>query len=134
MSTQKKRTRKRKSRYQRGEYVSNKTGLVCKYRSGWEAKYMEFLDSSDQIKTWLYESFHIDYISNKKTGKTRKYIPDFRIEYTDGQVEIVEIKPSRKVNKPTVQKKLLAAQDWCNHHGVTLKIITEIELKKLGIL
>ena len=133
--TKRKRTkRRRKGHYHRGEYTSKKTGQVCKYRSGWEEKYMTYLDSHDQVISWSYESLSIDYVSNKKTGKTRRYIPDFRIEYLDGRTELVEIKPLRKVNKPTVQKKLLAAQAWCNDHGISLKIITEIELKNLGLL
>jgi hypothetical protein len=95
---------------------------------------MEFLDSTGDVGTWSYESFSIEYISNKRTGKVRRYIPDFRVEYTDGRVEIIEIKPKRKLMKPTIQKKILAAQDWCSSHGVTFRILTEIELKAIGVL
>lgn len=95
---------------------------------------MEHLDGDPDVSSWLYESFTIDYVSNKRTGKVRRYIPDFRVEYADGSVEIVEVKPSRKLHKPTVQKKLLAAQVWCADHGAILRIITEIELKAIGSL
>lgn len=126
--------KKRRSRYKRGEYTSLKSGQVCKYRSGWEAAYMAHLDDNADVKSWGYECFHIEYLSNKSTGKMRKYIPDFRIERTDGSVELVEIKPSKKLCKPTVQKKIRAAQDWCSINGVVFRIITEIELKNLGLL
>jgi len=129
-----KRTKKKGGRYKRGEYSSIKSGQTCKFRSGWEKVYMEHLDADPDVSTWQYESFSIDYVSNKRTGKIRRYIPDFRVEYTDGSIEIVEIKPSRKLQKPTVQKKLLAAQVWCADHGAILRIMTEIELKAIGVL
>ena len=95
---------------------------------------MEFLDRSAVIKTWGYETLKIPYVSNKKTGKIRMYYPDFRVEYLDGTVEIVEIKPSKRLKQVTVIKKIAAAKDWCSAHSAAFVIITEIELKGLGLL
>jgi hypothetical protein len=128
------RKKKRKGRYHRGIYISKKTGQECKFRSGWEEKYMVFLDSSPDVLTWSYESLSIDYVSNKKTGKLRRYIPDFQVTYQDGRLEVIEIKPQRRLTKLAVRKKLDAAQIWCSNNSIELKIITEIELKNLGIL
>ena len=133
-SKRSRRRRRRKGHYHRGSYTSQKSNLTCKYRSGWEEKYMRFLDNCEEVTAWYYESFSIEYVSNLKTGRVRRYIPDFKIEYADGRTEIVEIKPLKRLSKPTVQKKLNAAQVWCNDNRAVLKIITEIELKNLGIL
>jgi hypothetical protein len=130
----KRKRRKRKGHYITGTYTSTKTGAACKYRSGWELKFMEYLDGEASVKTWWYEAFTIDYISNKKTGRVRRYIPDFKIEYDDGRIEVVEIKPSKRLTRPTVVKKLEAAGIWCRDHGVALRVITERELKGLGLL
>ena len=65
----KKKKRRRKSRYHRGEYTSVKTGQLCKYRSGWEQKYMEHLDANPDVVEWSYEKLIIEYISNQKTKK-----------------------------------------------------------------
>lgn len=129
-----KRKRKKRSRYHRGEYTSLKTGQVCKYRSGWEEKYMRHLDADPDVKIWRYEPFHIDYLSNKRTGKVRKYYPDFLVCYSDGTSCLVEIKQKRKVDNPTVCKKTAAGKGWCEEHGSTYVLLTEIELKELGLL
>lgn len=138
MATIKRPKRRRKTgragHYITGSYASVLTGKTCKYRSGWELKFMEFLDRSAVIKTWGYETLKIPYISNKKTGKIRTYYPDFCVEYLDGTIEIVEIKPSKRLKQVAVQKKIAAAKDWCGAHSAAFVIITEIELKGLGLL
>lgn len=133
MAKVKRTRRKRKRHYHTGAYTS-KVGNVCKYRSGWELKYMEYLDASPDVLSWSYESIKIPYVSNVRTKKVRNYLPDFCVEYVDGHKEIVEIKPSRRVHQVKVQKKLLAAGDHCRAHGLALVIITEVELKGLGLL
>lgn len=133
MLTKRKR-RKRKSRYHRGEYTSTKTGQVCHYRSGWELSYLQWLDLNPLVSAYTYEPFKIPYVSNVKTGKTRGYIPDVLIELVDGDKFLVEIKPARKVMQATVQKKLTAGKLWCLEHGALMVVITEIELKSLGLL
>lgn len=130
----KKRKRKRKGHYHTGVHASPKTGLTCKYRSGWESSYMQYLDASPDVITWAYESIVIPYVSNKKTGKLRNYHPDFLVTYADGHIELVEVKPARRVHQVKVAKKLLAAGDWARAHGVALVVITEVELKQLGLL
>jgi len=129
----KKKRKKRKSRYKRGTHSSPIAG-ECKYRSGWEQKYMEYLDSDPNIVAWSYEKLAIEYVSNQRTKKIRKYYPDFQVEYKDGKKIIVEIKPSRKLGQATVVKKIRAAKEWCTAHDLTYKILTEIELKDMGLL
>lgn len=135
MATPKKTKKKRKRRghYNRGEYISPIAGL-CKHRSGWELTYMKYLDNNPEVVNWSYEKIVIEYISNLRTKKIRKYIPDFYVEYSDGHCEIVEIKPKRKLDQAIIKKKLDAAVKWCRENGLIYKIITEIQLRDLGIL
>lgn len=128
-----KRKRKRKSHYHRGTHVSPIAG-ECKYRSGWEQKYMVHLDENPDVVTWSYEKLIIEYVSNQKTKKVRKYYPDFQVEYKDGKKVVIEIKPSRKLEQATVVKKIRAAMAWCTMHDLTYKILTEIELKDMGLI
>jgi hypothetical protein len=130
----KRRRRKRRSHYHTGLYVSAKTGQQCKYRSGWEFSYMQHLDGDHTVVTWAYESVVVPYVSNVKTGKLRKYHPDFLVTYVDGSQELVEIKPAKRVHQAKVAKKLVAAGDWARAHGWELVIITETELRLLGLL
>lgn len=131
----KKRKRKRKKRaYKTGVYVSKKTGQECSYRSGWEGKYLEYLDNDPDVISFKYEPFEIEYISNKKTGRVRKYIPDIIVERTSNGTTLEEVKPSNRLDRPTVVKKHAAAERWCEEHEMAFRVITEVELKGLGVL
>lgn len=95
---------------------------------------MKYLDEDPDTASWTYESIVIEYVSNVKTGKRRKYYPDFYVELATGEKQLIEVKPTRKLAQRTVKKKLVAAEEWCKQHQMTLKIITERELKELGLL
>ena len=125
--------RKRRGHYHRGTHISPVAG-ECKYRSGWEQKYMVYLDENPNVASWSYEKLVIEYMSNQKTKKIRKFYPDFQVEYKDGTKVVIEIKPSRKLQHMTVIKKVRAAKEWCTAHNVTYKVLTEIELKDMGLI
>ena len=133
MKAKKPRTRRKRRHYHTGTYVS-RDGQSCKYRSGWELAFMKYLDENDDVFVWSYESLVIPYVSNAKTGKVRNYHPDFWIEWENGQGEIVEIKPSKRVGQVKIQKKIKAAEEYCRAHHLTFRVITEVELKGLGLL
>ena len=95
---------------------------------------MKHLDQDEETSFWSYEEVVIEYVSNKKTGRKRKYYPDFYVELKNGDRHIIEVKPTRKLAQRVVKKKLVAAEEWCQKHQMVLKIITERELKELGLL
>lgn len=131
---QKKKSKKRKKRrYKTGEHHSQKlTNGPAKYRSGWEAKYMVWLDENPHVVSYEYESVRISYISNYKTGKTRLYTPDFLVVWDDGKRILVEIKPNKKLDQLTIRRKADAAKTWCSEHDAIYEFITEDTLKELG--
>lgn len=129
-----KKRRRRKKRYHTGSYTSTKTGQECHYRSSWELSYLKHLDADPTVKEFLYETVVIPYVSNLRTKKVRRYYPDFFVSYADGRKVLVEIKPKRRLSLARVQKKLAAAEAFCRVHGMALVVLTEHELKGLGLL
>lgn len=130
---QKKKTKRRKKRYKTGEHQSPKlTNGPAKYRSGWEVKYMVWLDENPHVVSYEYEGVRISYVSNYKTGKTRLYSPDFLVTWDDGKKVLVEIKPTKKIDLLTVQKKAEAAKVWCSEHDAIYEFVSEDTLKELG--
>jgi hypothetical protein len=95
---------------------------------------MEYLDASSDVLTWHYEALAIEYTSNVRSGKKRKYYPDFTVTMLDGTMRVIEVKPKRKLEQAIVIKKAIAAKEWCRTHGATYEILTEVELKVLGLL
>jgi hypothetical protein len=126
--------KRKKRRYHTGIHVSPKTGQECRYRSGWELAYLQHLDADPGVVGYRYEDVKIPYVSNVRAGKVRHYWPDFLVQRTDGQQLLIEIKPKRKLDQDRVQKKLRAAEAWCQAHRVTFQVLTEVELKLLGLL
>lgn len=129
-----KRKKRRRHGYITGVHNSSKSSNPIKFRSGWEQKYCLHLDADASVASYEYEPFAIPYVSNKRTGKLRRYFPDFLVFYDDGHTELVEIKPKKRLHQPRVHKKVSAASDWAKANNVTLKILTEIELSALGVL
>jgi hypothetical protein len=123
----------RKRAYKTGVHQSPKAG-ECHYRSGWELKYMLYLDENADVVTYSYEKLVIRYVSNQKTNRMRRYIPDFDVTFSDGKRLVVEIKPSNKLNRPTVMRKIRAGEMWCRDNDVEFAVLTEIDLKSMGVL
>ena len=95
---------------------------------------MNALDGDKTVESYQYECMTIEYISNAKTGRIRRYIPDFFVTRTDGSKELIEVKPSKRLVQRNVQKKLSAAEDWCRMNGIVFRVITEVHLKQMGLM
>lgn len=109
----KKRKRKKDGRYKTGIHVSAKCLNEMKYRSGWELIVAIHLDEDDLVESYEYEPIAIEYISNVRSGKVRRYYPDFLVNYKDGTRLLVEVKRLNQLNNLIVQKKAQAAEQWC---------------------
>jgi len=95
---------------------------------------MAHLDADPAVKTWGYECLEIRYVSAPRSGRVRVYLPDFLVELADGRRLVVEIKPAKRVDRPTNVKKFAAARAWCPANSAEFVVVTEVELKALGIL
>lgn len=114
--------------------MSPKLTNVCEYRSGWERALMGWFDQEPTVLSYAYEAVKIPYLSSPRARKFRNYLPDFLVELADGRRVLVEVKPSKKLGHAQVRKKLAAAQVWCDERGIALQVITEVDLRLLGVL
>lgn len=110
-------------------------------RSKWEAAYMNALDLSNLVHKWTSEpkNLNISYVS-PIDKKVHKYWPDFLVQYTDGTIEILEIKPLKEVlpsHAGTHYDKLMliknrakweAAEHLAKSIGGRFRVITEQQL------
>lgn len=131
VKTKVRRKRKKKGRYKTGIHKSPKCLNEMKYRSGWELTVAVFLDTNDEVDSYEYEPIAIEYISNVKTGKIRRYYPDFLINYKDGKKLLVEVKRNNQLNNLIVQKKAKAAEQWCKKNNATYEFWTDQIVKAL---
>jgi len=129
------------------KYKGDPTNII--YRSGWELKFMLYVDSHPEIIEWGSEEIAIPYKS-PIDGRIHRYFPDFYIKKKskEGKSEtlIVEIKPLKQTIEPTKQAKKTkryinevmtwginsskwkAAQNYCLERSWKFLILTEKEL------
>lgn len=115
-------------------HTSSKCQTPINYRSGWELQYAQWLDANPNVVSYQYEPYPVEYVSNYRTGKRRRYYPDFEVRMKDGSLTLVEIKPKRKLTLLTNVKKFAAASAMCVLNGMTFQVLTEVDLKALGLL
>ena len=129
------------------KYIGNINSINC--RSLWERKFCKFLDLTENIIRWSFETLKIPYLS-PIDNNVHIYYPDFIVEKKNkiGTVEtlVVEIKPKKQTKKPTIGRKSKktminetvmyeinltkwkAAKDFCDKHSWRFVILTEKEL------
>ena len=129
------------------KYMGDPTKIT--YRSSWELKLMNFLDSHTDVLKWASEEFSIPYVS-PIDGKVHRYFPDFLVKKRNPnkviETLVIEVKPKIQTTAPTVQKKANkryirevytwgvnsakweAAKRYCDHREWKFVIMTEHEL------
>lgn len=130
------------------KYRGDITNIV--YRSLWERQLFRWLDSADFVKTWSSEEVIVPYRC-KTDGRIHRYFVDAKIEFTDGRVLLVEIKPKKESQPPknpgkktrkyitevmTYAKNISkweAANAYALDRGWKFEVWTEETLKGLGI-
>lgn len=104
-------------KHKRIDYTT-KSGKHYKFRSSWELKFAQLLDTKDI--NYTYEELKIKYYDSE-LNKERTYYPDF---YVRKDNLILEVKPKYLVESINVQDKKKA----CLKLGYNYKFITEDEL------
>lgn len=113
-------------KYVRGIFYSKKNKKELFYRSSWEKAFMQFLENDSSIIQYYYEKIKIPYVY---CGNTRQYKPDFIVGN-----KIIEIKPRCYLNKQKNIAKFVAGRKYCEENNMIFEILTEVELKKMGVL
>jgi len=94
--------------------------------SSWEFEYMKELESDSSVAKWT-KNHGIRIIYFTEQNKFRTYNPDFLVEYTDGRIEIVEMKGGHLIKNPETKKKKEFADKWCEARGMKYRILTKYQ-------
>lgn len=128
------RKRRKSRKAKRGTHLSTKCDQVIRYRSSWELAYALYLDQENAVLSYAYEPYYIEYVSNVRTGRTRRYWPDFEVTMSDGAKLLVEIKPAKKAIQVKNLKKAYYAKQFAESNNMRYVVVTENELKALGLI
>ena len=109
--------------WSKGEHVSTKTGRRCYYRSSYELIHMKRLDEDTSVVDWRHEPFWLKY---EFEGRTRRYLPDFVVTFSDGRREIQEVGVKAIKESLKNEAKRAAAERWASEHdGASYCLLTE---------
>ncbi len=112
-----------------GHFESNKmNGSLYFYRSSYEREVYDILEFDKDVMAYYAEPIEIPYCHH---GEWHKYIPDLRVEFIDGSVEIWEIKPASQTHYEVNNSKWSAANNFSENHGWKFNVITEVGIGKL---
>lgn len=131
----------------KSKYVGDKKKIY--YRSSWERSFCKWCDSNPKVKKWIIEPFELPYYDEGKK-KHRKYNPDFWVQMEDGKTYLIEVKPDYETKPPKMKEgtpkyliqestfitnnsKWKAADKFCKRKGWKFIIVTEVEMKQMGI-
>jgi len=94
-----------------------------KFQSDLERKMMVKLEGDPFVKKWMKRhGITIPWIDGQK--HQRRYVPDFLVEYEDGEQKIIEVKDPSRIESNDVQRKRKAAEIWCKQRGMEYIIAT----------
>lgn len=111
---------------------------------------MLFFDTNPKIKKWSSETIALPYLC-PTDGKIHRYYPDFWVEFENGEILLIEVKPISQTKRPKPNKKVTrkyireiktyakneakwkAAGEYAADNDWKFKIWTEETLKNLGM-
>lgn len=120
--------KQKKPKFREGYMYSVKNGIEVHYRSGMECEVYECLESMDEVISYEVEPLKINYSFQ---GEVKEYNPDLRVFFTDGRIEIWEIKPSNQTSIEKNKAKWASCQYYCDNRGYKFMVLTEVGLQKI---
>lgn len=93
-------------KYVHGTFYSDKLGRTVHYRSSYELEFIKMLEQDDEVVWYGVECNVVKYTID---GIVRCYIPDFFVEYDDGDWLVIEVKPKGLLCDPVNVAKFDAA-------------------------
>lgn len=119
---------KSNSKFKTGYFYSKKNDRNLYYMSSYELLAFQILESLVTVKSYKTQFIKIPYIFE---NVTHFYIVDLYIEYTDGQKQLIEIKPKNKLTDIRTRIKLNSAIEYSKLNNMPFTIWTEIDLKNM---
>lgn len=120
--------RRKVPNFKEGYIISEKNGKKVHYRSGYELEVYNTLEKIGEVLAYECEPFGIHYFYK---GKRRQYFPDLKVVYSDGRVEIWEVKPANQTATDQNTAKFAAAEQYCKLRGWNFDVITEQRIQQL---
>jgi hypothetical protein len=113
--------------YVKGKFYSKKNKRYIYYDSSYELLAYNILEQLSQVISYSRCDFYIEY---EWKDHIHRYIPDIKVVYKSGDVDIIEVKPlSFLLHTGIIRTKGKMADKYCKEKGWNYKVWTENVLK-----
>ena len=111
----------------RGKVPSQKMGYAIYHESSIERDVIHLLEFSDQVKEYYYQPFPV--IPYQFNNRDRRYHPDFKVVFKNGNIGFIEAKPFSELSKPEITAKIYGLKDFCDKNHYVCRIITDKDIR-----
>jgi NUMOD3 motif len=113
--------------HKQGKFYSRKNRCELYYASSWELQAYYILEQMSEVIAYSRCNFYIEY---KWKDSIHHYIPDIKVTYKSGNVDIIEIKPiNMYLKNRQIQVKARVAGTYCQRNNMNYVIWTGKFLK-----
>lgn len=116
----------RSGRTVRGYFPSRKMGTMIPWESLLERDAILLLEFSPEVLKYRGQPARVPFQLN---GVIKHCIPDFEVEFTDGLISHIEVKPAKKLAKPEIAIRYAAIRAHYETTDIWYQILTEKELR-----
>lgn len=111
-------------KFKKGTHTSTKAGTI-KYDSSYELQAYKILDNMPKVLYYDRCKFYIKY---ELESKTRRYIPDIFVTYSNHTKEIIEVKPEYQLEFPECLAKFAAGREYSKQNKYKYSVWSENKL------
>jgi len=94
---------------------------IISYRSSYEKKYIEELESDNNVKDYLFEGIRLPYLYE---GRKKHFIVDFIVNYMDEKIVFVEVKNDWLLTQKKTQIKIKTMEEHTAKLGIPCRVLS----------
>lgn len=111
----------------RAKFFSRKNRRLVRCESLLEFDALFLFEFARGVRTFEEQPVTIEYSLN---GRSRRYTPDFGVDWADGRRWFVEVKPSEKLAEMQTAEKFEALRLWFSSRGHRLVVLSELQIRR----
>lgn len=109
-------------------YISSaKMNGMIPWESQLERDHIRTLEAENTVRAYYVQPETISYVLG---GKQHRYTPDVRVEYSNGEVHIVEVKFLKDAMHPKNQRAFEIFRAMYGERNITFRVATEVSIRK----
>ena len=109
-----------------GAITSVKNNTIIEFESSLERDFIFLLEYNTKVKKYFEQPIIINFYFE---DKLKSYVPDFFVEFENGEKQLIEIKYKKDLKDALNLKKFEEAKAFCKQNNIDFKVLTEEDIR-----